>query len=391
MFFHIDESGNTGLNLFDENQRRLSYGVLSSRLNVDVLGASLHRKMTRHLGINALHANEMGMYGIDQIADELYALQKKFHFGFDYHFIDKPAHALVVLFDAVFDAGINRAVKWDLYWTQLRFPAILNLARIVDEAVLKEAWALCTAKNAEAVSDRIVELLNELKVRLMDSELDARTKELFSDAFEFGIRNPLKLDFGVPDTKLVSPNAVGFQFVVRSIARRSRKARRKGRASITIDLQQQFNKSQMRTHELLTWAAEGMRKAGAGDRRAIFFHPLLRDVDPKELQLTGMPIETPEVSSSKNSIGLQLVDLYLWMTNRLLRGEELPVRVMEVARLFLKDALVDNISLEGISERWQEFDGKLTAFDDLSEEELDMWQANVDQHRKKVAGLWAGK
>ena len=391
MFFHIDESGNTGLNLFDENQRRLSYGVLSSKLNVDALGASLHRKMTRRLGVNALHANEMGMNGIDQIADELYALQKKFRFGFDYYYIDKPAHALLVLFDAVFDAGINKAVKWDFYWTPWRFPAMLNLARIVDEAVLKEAWALCTAKNAEAVLSRIVELLNELKARSMDSELDARTKELFSDAFEFGIRNPLKLDFGVPDTKLVSPNAVGFQFVVRTIARRSRKARRKGRASIKIDRQQQFNKSQMMTHELLTLAAEGMRKAGAEDRRAIFFHPLLRDVDPKELQLTGMPIEAPEVSSSKSSIGLQLVDLYLWVTNRLLRGEELPVRVSEVAHLFLKDAVVDSISLEGIEERWQEFDNKLIAFDDLSEEQLSMSQANVEQHREKVAGLWADK
>ena len=27
MFFHIDESGNTGMNLFDANQRRLSCGV----------------------------------------------------------------------------------------------------------------------------------------------------------------------------------------------------------------------------------------------------------------------------------------------------------------------------------------------------------------------------
>ena len=26
MFFHIDEAGNTGMNLFDRNQPRLSYG-----------------------------------------------------------------------------------------------------------------------------------------------------------------------------------------------------------------------------------------------------------------------------------------------------------------------------------------------------------------------------
>ena len=32
-FFHIDEAGNTGMSLFDEYQQRLSYGVLSSKLN----------------------------------------------------------------------------------------------------------------------------------------------------------------------------------------------------------------------------------------------------------------------------------------------------------------------------------------------------------------------
>ena len=81
MFFHIDESGNTGMNLFDANQRRLSYGVLSSRLNVDALGKSAHREMTGRLGVDALHANEMGVGGLAKIEDVLHALQKRFRFG----------------------------------------------------------------------------------------------------------------------------------------------------------------------------------------------------------------------------------------------------------------------------------------------------------------------
>ena len=90
MFFHIDESGNTGMNLFDENQRRLSYGVLSSRLNVDALGSSAHKEMTGRLGVDSLHANEMGVGGLAKIEDVLHELQRKFRFGFDYYYIDKP-------------------------------------------------------------------------------------------------------------------------------------------------------------------------------------------------------------------------------------------------------------------------------------------------------------
>jgi hypothetical protein len=35
MYFYVDESGQTGLNLFDENQPYLYYGVLSSKTNLE--------------------------------------------------------------------------------------------------------------------------------------------------------------------------------------------------------------------------------------------------------------------------------------------------------------------------------------------------------------------
>ena len=391
MFFHIDESGNTGMNLFDKNQRHLSYGVLSSRLNIDLLGKSVHRKMTRRLGVPVLHANEMGVSGMVKIADQLHALQKKFRFSFDYYYIEKQAYALVLLFDAVFDAGLNKAVKWDLYWTPMRFAAIHLLAQLVDEELLREAWALCITKKGEVDPKRIIDLLGELKARTIHSDLHARPKELFTDAFEFGIRNPLALDFGIVDKKLVSPNAVGFQFVVRAIAQRSRKRKWKGRTSIKIDRQQQFNKAQIETHYNLARIAEGLEKAGVAVREAYSFHPMFRDLDAKHVQLRELPIETPAVESSKRSIGLQIVDLYLWITNRMVKGDQLPPDLLKVARLFLRNGVFDSISLEGMAQRWHEFERGLLAFEDLTDEQLAFAKADVDRHREKVVELLASK
>lgn len=391
MFFHIDESGNTGMNLFDKNQRRLSYGVLSSRLNIDLLGKRMHRKMTRRLGVPVLHANEMGVGGMVEIADQLHALQKKFRFSFDYYYIDKPTYALVLLFDAVFDAGLNKAVKWDLYWTPMRFPAIHFLAQLVDEELLKEAWALCTTKKGKVNPKRIVDLLDDLKARTIRSDLQPRAKELFTDAFEFGIRNPLALDFGILDKKLVSPNAVGFQFVVRAIATRSRKRKWKGRTSIKIDRQQQFNNAQIGTHYNLARIAEGLEKADVAVREAYSFHPMFRDLDAKHVQLRELPMETPAVESSERSIGLQIVDLYLWITNRMVMGYQLPPDLLRVARPFLRNGVFDSISLEGMAQRWQEFENGLPAYEDLTDEQLAFAQADVDRHREKVVELLAGK
>lgn len=85
MYFHIDESGNTGNNLFDVNQPTLSYGMISSGLNVDVLGRALHRRMLRIVEADQLHANQLRMEGLAQIAGQLVELQRKLRFSLDYY------------------------------------------------------------------------------------------------------------------------------------------------------------------------------------------------------------------------------------------------------------------------------------------------------------------
>ena len=68
LFFHIDESGNTGKNLLDRNQPRFSYGMISSSLNVDAIGIRLHKKMLQDLGVRELHANQLKLNGLTKIA-----------------------------------------------------------------------------------------------------------------------------------------------------------------------------------------------------------------------------------------------------------------------------------------------------------------------------------
>ena len=118
---------------------------------------------------------------------------------------------------------------------------------------------------------------------------------------------------------------------------------------------------------------------------------MFRGLDARDLQLRGIPIETPEVNSSDSSIGLQIVDLYLWITNRATKGAQLPPKVSQLARLFLRKTFVDSISLEGMARRFQMFEKELPAFEDLSAEQLRMVKTNVDRHRTKVAGLRASE
>ena len=387
MFFHIDESGNTGNNLFDENQPILSYGVLSSTTNVDVLGKSLHKKMLEELSVDSLHANELGVGKLTQISGLLYALQKRMCFDFDYYFIHKPTFALTMFFDAVFDAGLNEAVKWDTYWTPLRYPVISRLATLFDEDLLKESWDLCKHKRIETQENRIVALLREVTYRTQHSNFDDRSKELIINALRYGIVYPLKLDFGARDQKLISPNSVCFQFVISSIAMRLKKKNKKEALGITVDIQGEFNKSQMETYFYTQKISDGLKNYSDKERRLYLTHPMYFGLDADIVLRRGTPKKNIVISTSKDCIGLQLVDIYLWIVNRHLIGAELSNELKAVAWRFLHRSLIDGISMEGMAHRWNQFESQLPPIESLTEEQKEYARQMVEKHRGKIALL----
>lgn len=387
MFFHIDESGNTGNNLFDASQPWLSYGVLSSPTNVDALGIPFHKAMLSRLGVEALHASHLGEERIEEISPLLLQLQKKMRFEFGYYFIEKPTYALVQLFEAVFDAGLNEAVPWIHYWTPMRFLLIHQLSAIVDDEILQKSWVLCSTKKIEKNYEEVVELLMELRRRTVESVSDRRFNEVFLGAFDYGIRFPEKLDFGALDPKIISPNAIGFQFVVAHMARLMRKKGVRRVTAITLDYQQQFNSSQLKTHHYQSLISQGLRKSSRKDQDVLLNHPLYAHLSRKEILGHGIPDQLPTVSRSSASIGLQMVDLYLWIMNRVVRGNELPVGTLELASAISKKTYYDGISMLGMQSRWEQFENELPAFEELSQTDLERAVSMVEAQRTKVAAL----
>ena len=387
MFFHIDESGNTGNNLFDADQPRLSYGLLSSPTNADALCGPIHRKIQKKIGADQIHANVLGVGGLTEIVPELMQIQSKMGFNFDYYFVEKPAYALVSFFEAVFDAGINKAVKWEWYWTPLRFILIYKLTVLFDEELLRRSWRLCTTRRIQKNEGEIVALLSELRTRASASGLDPRSIEVISDALSYGIENPLALDFGHPDELLVSPNAVGFQFVVSAIARRVRKKKRKKAASILVDRQTQFNDAQIETHRILGAFSRGFQDSPEDQKRYYLRHPMFITLDPEDIVHKDLPDTGIRISSSVDSIGLQIVDVYLWLANRLIDRSEISHELVALWRTFTRNSLIDGISFEGMKQRFLRFERLLPSFEDLTEEQLEFSRASVEKHRAKVKTL----
>ncbi len=118
MYCYVDESGNTGANLFDPAQPVLYYGLITSKTNLDVTAEPLLRAARAKLGVRRLSdvALSLGRFALKR--DVRFSLYK----------IVKPDHAIITFFDQVFDAGLNDAVPWHHYWTPLRYVLVFKVA-----------------------------------------------------------------------------------------------------------------------------------------------------------------------------------------------------------------------------------------------------------------------
>jgi hypothetical protein len=389
VFFYVDESGNSGNNLFDPGQPVLSYGVLSCGRDVDEEAVEAFASMLTKISQPTLHANELKFEGLRPVATDLLSLHERLRLGFDFFFIEKRAYALVSFFNAVFDQGVNHAVPLVWYWTPLRFALIALLHNLLDEPMLREAWDLCVLphKSKEKAEGRIVELLKRCLARLDGSKMQAKPRDIIRDAFLFGIRNPLSLDFGAYSQKAFSPNAVGFQLVLSGIARRS-KLTGCSASKIIVDRQNQFNSAQLDAYSIQSKKAEWFRE-NPEDRKEYCAHPFFIGAqDDLETLISHFPQERVSVSDSRDSIGLQLADTFLWLTNRAIREDAtVPPELRELSFLLLTTGLKDGISLPLMIKRWEAFERRLPAFSSLTAEQKAFSKALEEEHRSKIKDM----
>lgn len=347
MYFYVDESGHTGTKIFDENQPILYYGVLFSRVNIDVLAENTLISLRKRLRVDRLHANELGNGRIAQISSDIYKLQKKYDLRFDIYSVAKADYALMSFFDQVFDQGLNPAITWSGYWTPMRYVFLLKLASLFDEETLKMAWNARIERNDEKSESGLIEVCKTIKSRVGELP-DERSRTLIYDTLNWAENNPSAIDYNAKTKKdmlFITPNLIGFQSVMHGIKLRLLESGKKA-SQITVDQQSQFNKAQKTLAEFY---------ASARDVPIVTGHGL-----PK-ISFKGMPTIPISFKSGTNSAGLELVDIYLWIFKHLIEEKDLPPEVYPILKKQMHKIRIDKISLDTIASRWQKW------FEDLPE------------------------
>lgn len=347
MYYYIDESGQTGLNLFDDSQPFLYYGVLSSKYDLDLVASSTIRYLRNQLGVERLHASELGNARLVDIVDEIDELQIRYDFNFDFYRLVKKDHAAICFFDQVFDQGLNPAVPWSAYWTPLRYVLLIKVAYLFDDETLKKAWDARVTVNDEEAQTKLVNVCRIIKSRVGNLP-DQRSIQIITDALTWAINNPSKIDYNV-DTKKdalqISPNLIGFQSVMHGIANRTKISGLQAKR-IIVDRQTQFNKAQ-------EYIADFYQKG-----RDV---PWMSGPGLPVMDLKNMPHIPITCTAGTESIGLELVDTFLWIFKRKFENKELASPLNKIIHFQLQQGMCDEVSIEALQNRWGQW------FDELPE------------------------
>lgn len=339
MFYYVDESGNTGQHLFDEAQPMLYYGVLGCRYDLDTKAEPLLAELRAELGVDRIHANQLGVGRLTPIAKRLIDFSKKDGIRFSLFKVKKRDHAVITFFDQVFDSGLNEAVAWQHYWTPLRYALLLKVAYLFDEELAKRAWSARREQNQQRCDDELVRLCHDLNDRLVRLP-DARSRELIGGALSWAMANPRKIDFGTDNRESalqISPNLIGFQQVLHGISVQSLGMGRKVKR-IIVDRQTEFNTAQGELAEIYQKLRGHKTEMGPGMPTFDYSH---------------IPDVPPTFKAGDDSAGLELVDVTLWIAKRLAEKKPLSPELEMLFQVQTRRGITDEVSLDAIDHRWR--------------------------------------
>ncbi len=356
MFAYIDETGNTGKNLFDSEQPTFTYGVLITRIDFDAAYSDLMSGLAQYVGQDSLHASELGIKRLEPIAQKLLKILVDSDAYTSFSRVIKSGLAIMKLVDVVFDSGENLAVPWHVYNVRpLRSFIVLKVAYILNEDLLMRFWEALMEPNKEKASKKMNLVLTGILPRISILP-DARSREIIGQAVEWAIENPEAIMFYSTSKALRNghlPNMAAFPELLGSIETKSQ-LWDKPVVEIKHDRQTQFGNMLKEWHAMFSTATADPLYLPFGEK-----HVFRRVFGSKFT-----------VCSSKDSCGIQLVDTILWLIKRVEAGDRLPDNCAKLLSHCASNGYVYELSLQIIEQSLRE-DSILTQSPSLSESQIE--------------------
>lgn len=335
MFAYIDETGNSGKNIFDPEQPIFMTAALLTRRNFDLFHTKDFQSLAANLGDTSLHANKLGLGRIEQVAGPLLEIIKAEKARFFISSINKNYLATSKLVDTLFDSFENKAVPWHVYNLRvMRIMLVFKAGFILNEEIMFQFWDGLMQKNEKKAYEYFTESLKKLRDQVPMLP-DARSREIFIDAIDWALKYPEEIYLRSSSVEARNghlPNMAAFPELLRGIEQQSQLWQSKVH-QIKHDRQSEFGKT------LQEW------------------HKMYKNASAKPLYLPGKEkyivrrVEGSEfvVSSSEDSPGIQMIDIGMWLFKKAKSGESIPLNCSELMRYFFKYSYIQDLSFESVS------------------------------------------
>lgn len=333
MFAFVDETGNTGSNIFDAAQPDFFTGALVTKSNFDMVHARTLQKICQRHGIEALHASVLGFGPIESAASDILSLLKKADARFFVSRVEKRYLVATKVFDIFFDSGENPAVPWSTYNIRpLRLLLAFKVAALLTEEIAREFWAMLMARNEKQARDKIPGICRAI-LECVSLLPDQRSRTVVTDALTWAHDHPEALDIFISGRQAKNghmPNMVAFTNLLDGLESFSKRWNRPLR-KIVHDRQSQFEPTLAEYHQMVSNASdEPIRRPG----ETIVFQ-----------KVAG---STFEISASDDSAGIQVADLALWLFRQTFAGKSIPEGSARILNYVFKKGYQHDFSFDGV-------------------------------------------
>lgn len=345
MFAHIDETGNTGANIFDVHQPVFMTAALITRGKFDLLYQKQVKSIANHIGNDILHAAEIGIDKTEEIAPHLLKVLKKANASFFVARVVKIDLAATKLVDTIFDSGENLAVPWHAYnFRPLRVLLVFKVARLLTEDIIKNFWSCLLEKRSDKAYEQFIQVLKDLLSRT-DMLPDARSKELINEAVEWAIENPESIYLS-SNARLARnghmPNMAVFPQLLSGIEKKSVMWNRPVH-EIIHDQQSQFGSTLKDWHNIISKAPPDTIN-WPGEEPHVF-----RSVFGSKFI----------ISNARESAGIQVIDVILWLLKKVFDDNPMTPNCYKLISYIMHRSYSYEISLRGLAEYLSDFMTKL--------------------------------
>ena len=301
LFAWADESGNSGLNVFDTGQPMFWSGTLISPIDLDTV-ASVHADWLSATQATELHGKTLHFSGLNIIADSVKDFLRENNCKFVLTRIDKEFHVIATFVTIVFDSDVNETVAPLHDHVPIFRKYIANeLMSIFHSRDRKEFWSAYLKRDLDAFA----KLLLNIEFRVRELCAEERLAEIVCEALSWARVNPARI-MQAPISLEESPNARALLLLVDGIHKMAGVEARVIR--FRHDEQAEFGKVFMEDFEKIKNAFGPLGSPYAPARA----HPV-------HLFDCGL-----ELVSSQTSLGLQLIDVLLYLMSRHLNGSYHP-------------------------------------------------------------------